>query len=399
MGRCTRNATDFAVILLLGQSLINAITNRSLLRLLPATLQAEIEWGKAQTRAEGFNPDALASMISGLITDVDYRKDADQSIGDLVRQPQASDKVDTLFTATKEVSFAKAMWHGDYSRAQEVAQEIADLLSGPDWAGYRCWWLYLASVSARLGHNYPAQIDALRRAKSTGINSGWLDALLRRVTHVPEQEASLIDDARQIVAERVWNAIEELGWSGPRFTAFCTAMINELERVSEHKAFHNGLVRLGRLLGATSSAPTQQGDPDVIRRFTDQMWVCFEAKSEKLSGGSGLAKRDLLEARGHVHWVNFFKSQGKGDVGVTAVVVAQERKVHPVAEPHKESLFFVGTAEALEWGKASYRALLELRTKFAGQEFASASSRFAEELNRLAVDLSSTLARLTASPL
>ncbi|HET8889658.1 MAG TPA: DEAD/DEAH box helicase family protein, partial [Candidatus Angelobacter sp.] len=45
MGRCTRNATDFAIIFWLGQSLVNSATSGVLINALPTELAAEIRWG------------------------------------------------------------------------------------------------------------------------------------------------------------------------------------------------------------------------------------------------------------------------------------------------------------------------------------------------------------------
>src|SRR5260370_2421098 len=49
MGRCTRNATDFAIIVWLGQSLVNSATSSRLLQSFPPELAAEITWGVQQS--------------------------------------------------------------------------------------------------------------------------------------------------------------------------------------------------------------------------------------------------------------------------------------------------------------------------------------------------------------
>ena len=49
MGRCTRSATDFAVIVWLGQSLVNAATSDAVLLGMPPELASEIVWGVKQS--------------------------------------------------------------------------------------------------------------------------------------------------------------------------------------------------------------------------------------------------------------------------------------------------------------------------------------------------------------
>ncbi len=50
MGRCTRSATDFAVVLWLGQSLVDIASSKSALREMPAELQRELKWGIDQVK-------------------------------------------------------------------------------------------------------------------------------------------------------------------------------------------------------------------------------------------------------------------------------------------------------------------------------------------------------------
>ena len=398
MGRCTRNATDFAVILLIGESMINAATNPSLMRLLPPSLQKEVQWGASQIKDLKLHPASFSEMVLGLIEDQSYRQEADQAIAE-VSELRPVKTEEPLMIASKEVAHAKAFWSGDYSRAHELGIEIADRLSGPEWAGYRAWWLYLASVGARHADNSKGELDALRRAKGTGINSGWLDHLLRTRSKSDHKQPLSKDELAPLVAERIWNVLEELAWAGKRFSDFCNKMLDQLADVKNYKSFHEGLESLGRSIGAQATRPTEQGDPDVIWRLADRVWVCFEAKSEKLKDGAGLSKKDVLEAKGHVNWVRFFETQGKASVDIMAVIVAPTSKVQSVAEPHKESLYFLDVQTALSWAKDVHTALTQLRTKYSGQEFAAAREQFARDLEHLGLDSGATLAKIKATPL
>ena len=82
LGRCTRNATDFAVVFWLGQSLINAIPNTDLVDGFPQDLRAELKWGIEQSRLAASDPEALAAMAEGLLTEAAYRKGANDQIGE-----------------------------------------------------------------------------------------------------------------------------------------------------------------------------------------------------------------------------------------------------------------------------------------------------------------------------
>src|SRR5262249_45349480 len=90
MGRCTRNATDFAIILWLGQSLVNSATSSALLEGFPSELAAEIRWGVQQSELAAKNPKDLSGMMLGLISDPAYRKAADADIASIQAKKSAS---------------------------------------------------------------------------------------------------------------------------------------------------------------------------------------------------------------------------------------------------------------------------------------------------------------------
>jgi hypothetical protein len=401
MGRCTRNATDFAVILLLGESLINSATNPALLTLLSPTLRSEIQWGKAQLDEFGRDPELFAEALIGLIEDADYRSDAEESLAQAMLSAGASteERGVGVGIAAKEVAHSQALWAGDYTRATELACEIADKLAGPEWSGLRAWWNYCASLAARHAENTSAEIAALRRAKQTGVNSGWLDHVLRMRQSATGEEEAATGELPSVVAESIWNTLDSLGWAGKRFHEFAQGMITNLEAVKDHVKYHQGLEALGRLLGAAASRPTDQGDPDVIWKLGDHVWVCLEAKSEKAPEGTGISKSDVLEAKGHVDWVRFWKAKDKPDVEIVACMVAPSSKLHRVAQPHAESLFYLNTDTVLDWGKRTQRGLLELRTKYAGHDFASARAAFISDLERLSLDVGATLDQVRAETL
>jgi len=85
LGRCTRNATDFSVVIWLGQSLVDFATSKLLLEALPPELRTEISWGVEQSKG-ATNPAELIEMMLGLIHDGEYRQQADEALGEVPAQ-------------------------------------------------------------------------------------------------------------------------------------------------------------------------------------------------------------------------------------------------------------------------------------------------------------------------
>lgn len=137
MGRCTRDATDFAVIILLGQSLLDSITPPAFSKTLPGEIQRELEWGLEQGEVAREDSDALMQMVVGLLTDEEYRKNANESIAELDIPDQISDELGDEDSGKAEVLYLRAMWSYDYLGAYQIARRIADDINKPELAGYR----------------------------------------------------------------------------------------------------------------------------------------------------------------------------------------------------------------------------------------------------------------------
>jgi integrase len=84
MGRCTRNATDFAIIVWLGQSLVNAATSSALMKGFPSELAAETSWEVEQSELAAKTPDQLITMMLALIKSLGWRRRSFELFRDII---------------------------------------------------------------------------------------------------------------------------------------------------------------------------------------------------------------------------------------------------------------------------------------------------------------------------
>jgi hypothetical protein len=388
MGRCTRDATDFAVIILLGQSLIDSITPPVFSKTLPGEIQRELSWGMEQGEVAREHSDALREMVVGLLNDEEYRKDANENIAEMDVPEQTVDELGDEESGKAEVLYLRAMWGDDYTGAYHVARRAADDISKPELAGYRAWWLYLASIAAQRAGENDGEIDCLKRAKAIGINSGFLGSLLRlRSKTVTKPDKA---DSLDVQAESIWNQIAGWGWQGPAFRKKLDEMMTGLSQPNDHTRFHIGLERLGQCLGAEAIRSTAEGAPDVVWIFHDRCYT-FEAKA-----GTKLSKKYVQQAKGHVEWVKAQRPE-LHDVPIQPLIVSPDKELDNLARPYVSGLNFLSTTDVAQYGEAIANVLQKLRTQFAGKEYGAVRDQLKAEMRHAKVDCGSVEKLLSTS--
>ncbi|MBY0483103.1 DEAD/DEAH box helicase [Nitrosomonas sp.] len=389
MGRCTRDATDFAVIVLLGQSLIDSITSPVFAKKLPGEIQRELSWGIEQGEVARESPEGLTEMIIGLLTDEEYRRNANENIAELNIPDQEPDEFGDDVTGKAEVLYLRAMWSNDYSGAYQVARQTIDNINKPELAGYRAWWLFLASIAAHLADENTGEIDCLQRAKAIGINSGFLDRILRlrsKGVKIPEKS-----DELDVQVESIWNRIESWGWQGPAFGRKIDEMLAGLSAPREHTRFHIGLEHLGQCLGAEVIRSTAGGAPDIVWIFHRRCYT-FEAKA-----GNQLSKKYVLQAKGHPDWVRA-QHQELSDIPIQPLIVSTGNEIDEVVRPFVNGLNFISTSDIAEFGQNVAIGLQKLRTQFTGKEYGAVHEQLKTEIRLMKLD-GESIDKLLSTPL
>ena len=389
MGRCTRDATDFAVIFLLGQSLVDSVTPPIQARKLPGEIQRELSWGMEQGEGAREDLGVLTDMVVGLLTDEGYRKNANESLAEMDIPDQKLDEIGDEESGKSEVLYLRALWVGDYTNAYQTARRAADETNDPALAGYRAWWLYLSSIAAHAKNDKEGEIDCLRRAKAIGINSGFLDQLLR----LRSKKATKIDPASvaDMQAETIWNQIGMWGWQGPGFGKKIQEMQSGLLVPTDHSRFHIGLERLGQCLGAEVIRSTAEGAPDVVWIFHDRCFT-FEAKA-----GSRLSKKYVLQAKGHSDWVKVQRPELK-DASIQPLIVSPGKEIDEPAKPHIKGLNYISTDDITKYADAIATGLQEMRPQFAGKEYGAVRDELKAAIRQSRLDRG-TVDKLLSTPL
>ena len=368
LGRCTRNATDHAVVIISGSDTLdfcNKIENRSGFH---PELQAEIKYGLDDVSKVEW-PSQFTTTARAFLRkepgweEVDewIREERDncQRLPDVVEQTLMSNVPD-------EIDYDHAMWVGDYKRALEKAQACADRLSGNALADYRAWWYYLAGSAAALSmtrdhapHLAKASTDLFSRACDAAPRSTWFREVVRLVDS--EIDSPPIEDPLLLtVAETIEKRIQMIGVAGVGFEKEATVVARFLES-ADATSFEQGLEKLGYWLGVDASRPSGQGVPDGIWSFGEEQVVAFEAKSNEQPTGP-ISLNTAREAQGHVNWV-ISNRHLTGSTPVSTVVISDRERVAREALPNAVGLFVASLTSIRELGRRILSTVRSLRAQ------------------------------------
>ena len=403
LGRCTRNPTDHAVVIISSPRALdfcNKSENRSGFH---PELQAEIEYGLKSS--EGSWPNDFLDAARAFLRRKLGWEQADQWIrNERDSYPQLEDKVaqTLLDNVQDEIEYANAMWVGDYENALKKARACADRLSGDDLADYRAWWYYLAGSAAtllitkeKLVHLHNVARDLFGRACSASPRSTWFREATRHIDfEITEQP---VDDPSLLIAcEAIEGRIQQVGVVGAGFEKNTKTMIELLDK-TDATSFEQGLEQLGQWLGVHAIRPLGAGVPDGVWSFAGETVVAFEAKSNEQPTGP-ISLSTAREAQGHIKWIES-NMHVTGSSSVSAVVISDRTTISNDALPNTKALFVVSLTSLRELGLKVVSTMRALRAQASGTSNEDFRQVIAERLKDEKLDPKSILGVLQGNPL
>ncbi|MGV8979209.1 MAG: DEAD/DEAH box helicase [Cellulomonas sp.] len=283
-GRCTRGLNDFSVVVVLGDAATRFFGLPDVLSALRPDLQAEVNFGFENSKS---TPAELVAFVkSFLAQDRDWREQAEPALLEarkLSTRSVPQEAAELAVTAKHEVAAISALWAGDWVRASAEAVDAATSIRSKGLAGYRGFWLYLASAwldeAADAQHDdglRATAADHLRGAYRASRNTPWL----REVKTLPTDDVTLdeVDEAAvRYALEHGPRGLDPAKWA----TAH-TTLIAGLSNI-DAGPYEDALSDLGALLGAEAYKPAAPGRTDSAWIW-EQRWLAIEAKTEEKPG-------------------------------------------------------------------------------------------------------------------
>ena len=304
LGRCTRSATDYAVVCILGEKLADELTLKDYRSQFDPQLQADLEFGHVQSK-ESDMPTLLERVRAFLLQNEDWKTAENEILSSKSEMveivPAYLDKIDA--TAGYEIEYVQSVWNSDFASALVAAENALQILEGgDDTKDYRGWWLYLAGCASYLlsvENSYfsnQAQ-DFFVRARKTCRIKIPSNFLMKQNT---ETEKLVDIDNRNI--SNMQSKLLELGLDYPtQYVKFQKKIQQGLDQ-NKSNVFEQAHKDLGTLLGFNSSNPKGEGAPDAIWIVDDTLCFVFEDHIKKCTGQQ-IKLDKARQADGHRKWV------------------------------------------------------------------------------------------------
>lgn len=366
VGRCTRSDTDFAVVILMGSTIVDFVLKTDNRSLLHPELQAELEFGIQNS--EERTVEELSELLEAFLSQSADWKSAEAEI--LKARANATRTRDTASetlarTVADEVNYSYAMWSGRYEDALQQAQSVADAMQSPGLQPYRAWWYYLAAEAALSLFEqtndaalHETAKDRFRRAGNAAQAVTWFSQLARK--RLPGLDTPSPNELLVLAGESVLSFLGRAGHTGRRFEDRLKECADALGR-TEHKQFHLGLRLLGEMLGFTSDPPAGNGTPDGLWSLADRLHIAHEAKTEQ-SPGDAVSIGDVRQAAGHEKWVRANRPCAT-DGRVVYDMITRRQKIDKGAIAHTGNLCHVTPDEIRALAGDAFAALRTIRAE------------------------------------
>ncbi|PSB34716.1 hypothetical protein C7B69_05970 [filamentous cyanobacterium Phorm 46] len=364
LGRCTRDESDYSVVVVLGDKLTQRCCTTSFTQGIHPELQAEIAFG-----LDNSNDHETADFVELGETLLKRVPDWQQAEQDIRKRRDSCSKIpDSTAEALNksmpyELDYVYASWKGQHEEALNLATKVLEALAGgEDLKPYRAFWYHQAATSAFLAWYHSkndsfkfAAISNLEKASATSQNINWLDKLRSQLsgqavdnTHLPTKEWF----------SSIFSLLEKWKTVGGNYAKQVSTVQNNIEN-KEAKIFEKGLNSLGQMLGANTYQWPDDGAPDGLWIFDSWCAFVFEAKTNE-SPDSGISLETVTQLRRHEERVRSDKLI-PSFVPCFTVVISPRTSIHKLSIPHIDETSYISHDEVIKLFHDASLALQRVR--------------------------------------
>jgi hypothetical protein len=371
LGRCTRDESDFSVVLVLGDKLTQRCCTRILKQGMHPEIQAEIEFGleNSTDRTPGDFIELSELFLSRSSDWLDAEQDIRKKRDSALKIPDVT--TEALKNAMPhEIDYVYASWKGQHEDALNMATKIlAALEGGLDLKPYRAFWFHQAATSAFLSWKHSnnatfksTAISYLNKASETSSNITWLGKLRSQLSGSSE----IKNDEPLPVQEwflKINDVLQRWKIIGSNYSKQVSDVDGNIQN-TKAKPFEKGLAVLGEMLGARTHQWSDDGAPDGLWIFGNWQAFVFEAKTDENSEGE-ISLDTVRQALTHEQRVRADKLIPEF-VPCSTIVISPRIVLHKLAVSHADDIAYLSHDEVIKIFDDVALALERLRASACG---------------------------------
>ena len=373
VGRCTRSATDYAAVCIIGDDFSDWLILDDKRSLLHPELQGELKFGAEQSADR--STDEFVENLKVFLEHGDDWNDVDADILEY-RDESTQNPIpgqDKLFSAAaKEVDYQYSLWNEDYESCVSIAQEVAAILSGNDLQGFRGFWNYLGASACELAcaqlrreDFIPKAGDLYKRAAGCLPALSWLRVQAARIATREDADSEDIDAFLESNIERMELLFDARSYStAHRFERDVAEIMAGLGSDDDSGAFEEAYRRLGEIFGFRAENSDGTATPDPWWISGNSLCLVSEAKNDS-NPEHAVPVRHTRQAASHPKWIRDNVGLDE-DAEIHTVMVTPARTTHADVATFAEDVGWWHIDDFREWARDAIGVLRGSRATFTG---------------------------------
>ena len=367
VGRCTRNASDYSIVCILGNSILNEITSEKMLSTYHPEMRAEIEFGIENSTEFKDVDDILENVrlfyergTEWAAAEADIVDMRNKYVTEGCNVEQEKLFVKLLESAQIEVEVLYELWKGNYQSAFEKSIQIVELLNAPSLSGYKCYWQYICGCLAlELGDKSKTKqyyIDAMNNNRG-GIK--WFSDLIHSVSdsgEVPFNDDYFFD---------IVNSLEEnilKIQNNNRFEEKAKIILEGLLS-TDGDIFEEAHNNLGIIMGYDAHKKNKTAAPDSYWIINDDLCIVSEDKIYE-NDSKEIPVNDITQVSRHSTWIREHVKTLRSDAKIITIFVSNSSSIEKSARIFGKDIYYLNRNDLYKWAARALNSLRTVRSNF-----------------------------------
>lgn len=375
VGRCTRNTTDYAVVIVEGRELQSILGSPESQKLFSAELRSEIKTGYIVSKDMSSSFNELKSYAESILNpgsdewqsiDEEILLQRDNFQNEDSGLPQSYEELQKI--TKDEVAAYTSIWNGDNHNAIQYIQNVIDGLNDSSLEGLKQYWQYLqGALYYRIKNDDKAKRTAVNIFKSLRKNSSTLTwfQYLDEFAYSEEAPVNLLEQERvSAMVDNIERNIERntLGMDFHQrmltFSSERAKLLEDLKKL-DHGEFETPLEELGNFIGFRAFNSGENGAPDPWWLIDNLTFVVTELKQFETSK-KPISLKNVRESAAHPGWIKNKYQLLYEEAKIYNVLISNSNHLSKDAYVDAEGIYYVNRADLVKQAKDWTEIIKEL---------------------------------------